>query len=329
MSDISGQMDAALAGGGGGGEDSPQFEIYEERLLGDSDPAADRTLSPDDEDCMRRRRLARLGLLLLIGFAMPVSTLSEPIQFPQFTQFFGWSLASLALYLPAIAGLLTFAAARWAPTPWRGIALLAAGVSPVAMLLTIDGSPALFADSLTRMPTDFLLSISLWITAAMLLLVTNRVRRYRPIRQSSFLLGLFALPCYLVHLAMPVMGNVPLLDIGSMLEQQPSMAIGWGLHILLMLAACIVTLRNTPSQPPRNAARRASLAYWLLLLSAASLLIAVLVAVGFDVMRGAAQGADANTLALMAIATVKMTVTMAGFLLLVPAAIADLWIGRS
>ena len=100
-------------------------------------------------------------------------------------------------------------------------------------------------------------------------------------------------------------------------------------QVLLMLAACAVTLRNTPGQPPRNASRRGTAACWLLVFSLLVLALSCVASAMLEFGRAIAAGASAGHVLPIATAVVKAAATFAGFLLLIPCSIADLWIGRS
>lgn len=309
----------------------PSDPEFEQRVLHTPpEHDVDRVLPPDEEHDRRRRRLARLGVLLVVGFSMPiVGGPGAAVAFPQFTAFPGWNLAGFLTLLPLLAGVLVVVASRWCPPPWRGAALLLAGLSPILALSTVDGAAALFAESATRLPSPLLLMVVLWIAAGTLLLIPNRVRRYRPMSRSSYWLGVAALPCLLAHLLLPVEGFVPLFSAFELVVERPVLGVGWTAHVLLMLAACAVTLRNTPGQPPRNASRRGTAACWLLVFSLLVLALSCVASAMLEFGRAIAAGASAGHVLPIATAVVKAAATFAGFLLLIPCSIADLWIGRS
>ncbi len=285
--------------------------------------ADERVLEPDEEYDLRQGRLTRLGVLLIVGFFLPVFGPGESSMWPQFTEFPGFNLVGLVMFLPLLAGVLAVASAKVTRPPLRGALLLLAGLSPVLLAFAISGSFGL-GGAAPSWPT----TIYLWLGGALLLLLANRVRTYRPMRRSCYWVGVAGAVCYVAHLFVPVRDQLPIVEFATQFRRHPGLTIGLGIQVLFMARVCWLTLRNSPSEYPYDASDRAVRA------TRAWILAAIVVALTFcGLMIQEVLNYVAITKSLVPFfagvgAVIKATFVFVGFALLVPAAVADLWIGR-
>ena len=287
----------------------------------------ERVFDTDAEHDQRQRRLSRLGILLILAFLLPSPGLGLTGQttfWPQFTAFPGCNLFGLAMFLPLLAGVLTLVATKATRPPLRAALLLIAGLSPLGLLVALGSWTLLRSSQLTVPATMYL-----WIIAALLLLVANRVRSYRPMRHACSWIGVAGVACYVAHLLFPVQGQLPVVEIAKGFDRHTWLTVGLGLHVIFMARVCWVTLRNKPTRNAFDASDDASRA------TRAWVLAAVTIGITFTglAIQGSLQLAafteSFEPLLMGLSATIKATLTIVGFAILVPVAIADLWIGRT
>lgn len=304
--------------------DGPLLENEEpERTLYDPN---ERVLDLDVEHELRTRRLARLGTLLVVGFCLPVMDFGGKWSFEQFTNFPGWNLMALAQFLPLIVGIATLLGAQLTGPPLRGLLLALLSLTP--LLLTL-GVPAGTRSDLLGLFKEVPAALVLWVLSSQVLLVANRTRRYRPMRRASYWIGVLGAVGYLTSLCLPVQNQIPVVQMVKEWRQLPVLSIGLGLHLLFMVACCFVTLRNSPLRFSHDAAHRATNASRAWILAAVCIggtFAAITVTNLFRVVAATEQFEPfLGGLALW----LRTAFILTGLGLLLPSAVADLWIGRT
>ena len=287
-----------------------------------------RNFEPHIEDDLRRKHLFRIGLALTIAFLVPIAG-APGSAFPQFSAFPGMNLAGLLMLLPLFAGLTLMALSKQTDPPLRGIVILAAGAAMFGLMLVDREVRTAIGESLSALPTSFSLSGALAILGMFGLLISTRVRWYRPISHHAYVIGAVAAGCYVFHLFIPANSRMPIGEPLQMFRMHKLMGIGMFAHIGLMAAAAVLCVINFPATLASNASTKAGRAF--LCLVGAIVIPAVLITFAVISMFSAMSmpGANVGSPAMMIFSSVvKFGVMYGGLALLVPIGIADLLIGR-
>ena len=291
---------------------------------------ASRKLKPHIEDDLRRRRLFRLGLALTIAFLAPIAGApGHALVFPQFSAFPGMNLNGLLMLLPLIAGLILMVVSKRADPPLRGIVILAAGAALIGLMLIDRGARSTVRQSVGVLPTSASLSSMLFIIGTFGLLISTRVRWYRPLSKCAYVIGAIAAGCYAYYLFLPTHGVMPIEQPLQMFRMHKVMGIGLFGHLGLMAAAAILCLINFPNALASNASTKAGRAFLCMI----GALVIPLILTTMSAMSMSSSmsfpGADMGSPAMMFIsAAVKFGVMYGGLVMLIPIGIADLLVGR-
>lgn len=289
-----------------------------------------RPFEPSFEDELRRSHLFRIGLALTIAFLAPIAGApGHALAFPQFSAFPGMNLAGLVLLLPLIAGITVMALAKLGDPPLRGSVTLAAGASLFGLMLARGEARATVGESLSILPTSASLSSALVILGVFGLLISTRLRWYRPISRLAYAIGAVAAACYAFYLFSPVTGRMPVEEPLEMLRMDKLMGLGMLGHIGLMAAAAVLCLINFPGSLPPNAATKAGRAFLCLwgavVVPVLALTLSAMSMSGSMSMSGMDMGSPAM---LFLSSAAKFGVMYGGLVLLIPIGIADLLVGQ-
>jgi hypothetical protein len=320
------------AGGWAAGEEQQPAEWHDEDFNAMDD--ASRHFKPFIEDDLRRGHLFKIGLALTIAFLAPIAGApGHALYFSQFSAFPGMSLAGLLILLPLFAGLILMVISKKADLPLRGIVTFVAGAALFGLMLVDPEARATIGESVGAVPTSVNLSGALAILGMFGLLVSIRVRWYRPLSRRAYVIGLVAAGCYISYLFLSVNGRMPIEEPLQVFRMHKLMGIGMFGHVGLMAAAAILCLINLPNALASTASTKAGRAF---LCMAGALVVPVLMmmfsamSMSSSMPRGMSlPGMDMGSPAMMFIsAAVKFGVMYGGLALLIPIGIADLLVGR-
>lgn len=285
-----------------------------------------RPLDPHAEEVNRKRNVAFVGVMLIIGFIMPVCVASPYSSSLQFSLVnieglgesgIGWQGVFLLLF-PLIAGIVTLILAPLAPRT-RGPVLIVLAVSKiVVVVLAINetGVARLFGPSLQMLTFVYVLSLGMiWG-----LLVGCRARWYRPSAKIAYGVGVIGALCTLLIYFVPFEGTPGIVNVFQLVSLAPVIGALLVLASLLIIGAAVMSLVNAPNRRLETNANTARLTYVIMLLSFGACLLAILVSV-IDAADHAAMFVAGLT------ATIKGVCWMGGVLLLLPMGLTDVIIG--
>ena len=269
-------------------------------------------LTPREEDRQRRRNLRILGIVLLLGFVLPVFGGGKEIHFVNFWPFglearemesdyqeeFGIDVylrgrspfdKALPLLWPGIAGaVLLVVCVPVVRSRVRAWWIIGLGTLPFVKGMFTD--PALLHGvirGLWQLPKAFYVITAFLAVGWVGVFAGARVRTYRPERATAYLVGAVGACLYLLAFLVPSLpkeaGTVLIAVPFKLLGEDTSRWFGLALlfQMLLLLGACGACFANVPSAPRAQARGAARLTFLLLMLGTfgggAALLLAVMI----------------------------------------------------
>lgn len=289
----------------------------------------------DSGQDMRRQALVWLGVVILIGFFMPVIGPSMDggvtIEFPNFAVLGGGApghVILLALY-PGIAGLIVILVASLSSGPGRSAVLMGLGALFLILLLTFQpegrrGGMSL-ADALSQIPPSITAFLMILLFAFVGLFVGSRVRFYRPASQVAAIIGAVGGILCFMSLLLPVLpseaGGIFLVAPFKILGEGGGVVMGLGLlgTIACLVGSSILCIMNV--RPHRDAESLGQRASQFLVIALVTFGVCILI----EMIRGLTQ-AGAPGIAVLAVflALVKGACCLVGLLLLLPVGLSDL-----
>jgi len=307
-------------------------------------------LTPLEEDRRRRRHIRILGLVLLVGFLLPVFDKGKEMDFVNFLPFgsearemesdyseeYGIHVylrgrspfdKAFPLLYPGIAGaVLLVVCVPMVRRRVRAWWIIGLGTLPFVMGMFTD--PALLHGLIRRLwqlPKAFFVTTTFLAAGWVGVFAGARARVYRPERATAYLVGVVGACLYLLALLFPSLPK----DAGTLLIATPFVLLAeetsrWpGLvllfQMLLVLGACFVSFGNVPSTPRAWARVLARLTFRLLMLGAFGGAWTLVVALAFK----AHEAGTVNWLVLFG-NLVKFGAWFGGLAVLLPVGITDL-----
>ena len=277
---------------------------------------------------LRSRNMILLGVVLLVGFLMPIVD-GANFEFPNFAVFSAagapWQMFVIML-APGVAGMAMILLARLGRHPVRGIVTVALPLLPVLVLMTDEEVRRSFSFTFKNMSGELILAVLLLNLGWIGLLVGARARWYRPRRGAAYWIGLAGAIAFGVFLMMPIMpaeaGHIPLITAFKMFEAPPIRLVAFGVvaWIDCTVLAGVLCLMTAPGKSADFARRRARGAFLLLIAGAA--------AFGLCAATALLQNARADdVVAPVLTALIKFGCWGVGMILLLPTGITDLVVG--
>lgn len=289
-----------------------------------------RNFEPHIEDELRRGHLFRIGMAMTIAFFLPIAGApGRFLFFPQFSTFPGMSLAGLAVLLPLIAGITMMLLAKRSDTPLRGAVTLGLGVMLFGLMLVDRGASSAISQSVNALPSSVSLSLILLTLGSFGLLISARLRWYRPTSHHAFMIGAVAAGSYGLYLFIPSNGSMPIAGVFDSFKMHKMLGLGVLVNVGLMVAAGVICAMNHPSTLSSDASAKARRAF--LCLVGAVVIPAFLIGIAaismFSSMSMGGMGSGSPSTMLISSA-VKFGVMYGGLVLLIPIGIVDLLVGR-
>jgi len=286
-----------------------------------------RHFEPYEEFERRSRAISRLGRAITIGFFLPVvGGAQQWISFPQLDLFNLGGRAAVLAVLPLVVGVAVIIAACFDGFA-RAAMVLAGGLSLVVALFGFDGAAGMLQGAWRLGSSPGQGGLVLLLFGMLGLFVVARVRWYRPMMRWAYGYSCVAAACYVCFLCSPIAGVAPIVAVYHAFDRSVLLGGALGAHVLCAGLAVWLTIRNTPSVPAANAARRAGWSSRWLVLS----LVVPLVVLGVALLGELGRATqDVGPLLLQwGSWVVKGSFILGGMILLIPVGFADLWLGRS
>ena len=277
---------------------------------------------------LRSRNMILLGVVLLVGFLMPVVDGADMV-FPNFTVFSAggapWQLFVIML-APGVAGLAMILLACLDRHPVRGVITIALPLLPILVLMTDEKVRLSFSFIFEEVAGEFVLAVVLLNLGWIGLLVGARSRWYRPRKPAAYWIGLAGAIAFGVFLVLPIMpadaGRIPAVTAIRMLEVPPIRLVAFGVvaWIACTVLAGVLCCITGPGRSAGFARRRARAAFRLL--AAGGIALGLCISIAMLQNAGAA-----DAVALVFTALVKFGCWGVGMILLLPTGITDLVVG--
>ena len=281
----------------------------------------------------QRANMIFLGVILLIGFAMPV-ILFNPFTTERHGEFINITIMGMedipmplkVLYLaPGVAGMGLLILQGFTRHPVRGIVVIFLAVMPTLIALTDSQTVESLRVSTRYIPAEaaFLMLVVFlgMFVAPVALLVGIRSRGYRPDSPAAYWFGVAGAGAWFIFLVTPALpaeaGHIFLMAPIKLIGQGGAAGVSMGLLVLMVCTSisaslCII---NKPTSETRKARSQVSLAFWTLI-------------VGFVVFMLCISGQFIKNFPTF-INTIKFLCWGLGMFLLFPAGITDLVVGRA
>gem|GEM_PF-3184573 len=281
----------------------------------------------------QRANMIFLGVILLIGFAMPL------IQFNPFTQernaeFINITILSaehapaqiIVLFLaPGIAGMGLLILQAFTKHPVRGLVVLFLALMPLLIALTDSQTIVMLNVFQKHIPakaalTMLVVFLGLFV-APVALLAGMRSRGYRPASQVAYWFGAVGAGAWFIFLAAPILpseaGSIFLMLPIKLMGQSGAGGVSMGLLVTMVCTSisAVLCIINKPASDPRKALSQAGLAFWTLV-------------IGFVVFMLCVSGQFIKNFPTF-INSMKSLCWFMGMFLLFPAGITDLIVGRA
>jgi hypothetical protein len=300
-------------------------------------PPAVPTAHEPSEDA-RRRGMIWLGVVVLIGFLMPlilVTWRETKVVFLNF-EVFGRDEVPAGIKLfclyPGIAGVVVILLAALSRGVARSAVVAGLGVLFVLLLVVLEDEKGMgfFQGFFGEAPAGASASLLLFLLAFLGLFIGSRARCHRPASQVAAIIGIVGGILYGVNLLLPVLpeeaGTLQLIAPFKMIEHGREsgaviMAVGLLGMMACLISSSVLCILNIAHRP--NAQGIAQKAFLLLVLAfvvlGGAVLVSWVVAVSESSRpgRGDRVGAELVNLA-------KMVCWLAGMLLLIPVGLTDL-----
>ena len=315
----------------GGGHGRPPSDF---RLDDDDGGGSDRNFSPWAEDEQRSKHLFRIGLAMTIAFFAPIVGIpGQPLLFPELHGEIGVlasgmpGLVVAVRLLPLIAGVVVILASFITTPPVRGMVVTACGAALFGLFVVDGDARQAVAESFQVMPGSMTLSVVLGFVGVFGMLVSARVRWYRPTHAPAHWIGVIAAVSYGVYLVMPTNGGSPIAAPFQMFRFDTMMGIASLANVGCLAGAAVVSAITVPSTPGFVAVTRARLCFRLLVASVAVPLAIALLGTLCSTL-GSSMG-GVGMIAPLITSGAKYAVMFGGLLLLIPVGITDLVVGRT
>jgi hypothetical protein len=280
----------------------------------------------------QRANLILLGVILLIGFLMPVIKIEgalrtrsvELANITILTQDSAPMSLKVLCLIPGVAGVGLLVLQTASKHPVRGIVIVFMAMTPIAILLTdyhivramIPAAGGLQGHS----SLVLLLGFMDMFAAPVAMLAGVRSRSYRPDSLSAYCFSIAGAACWFVFLVTPALpaeqGHIFLMVPIKLLKQSAvrGQAIALTALIACMSVSAIICVINGPSTKFLKARKLAEMAFWAL-------------AVGFVVLMLCLAGTLIDGFPSL-VGALKLLCWFGGMFLLLPAGITDLVVGH-
>ncbi|MDP6546621.1 MAG: hypothetical protein QGH60_21800 [Phycisphaerae bacterium] len=281
----------------------------------------------------QRANMILLGVVLLIGFVMPI------IQFNPFTQarraeFINITVMAqenapmqlkVLLLAPCVAGIGLMMLQGFTKHPVRGIVILFLAAIPILISMTNRQTAGVLNASQRFIPADaaftmLVVFMGLFV-APVALLVGVRSRGYRPDSPVAYWFGVIGAGAWLAFLVIPVLpaetGYIFLMLPIKLIGQPNTGGISMGLLVMMVCTtiSSVLCIINRPTSETRKARNQAGLAFWTLV-------------VGFGIFMLCIAGQSVKNFPGF-INSIKFLCWFLGMFMLFPAGITDLVVGRA
>jgi hypothetical protein len=289
----------------------------------------------DPTEGVRRRNLIWLGVVILIGFLMPVLEVHGWRRVEVRVNFMNFevlgeerapALAKIMCLYPGIAGVAVILLASLARGPGRSGALIGLGALPIIILLASEEARRSLAEIPAEAGGVIVLAL-LGVLAFIGLFAGSRARSYRPASQAAAVIGIVGGITYLVTLVVPALppeaGSIQLIALFKLFESKFAviMALGALAQMGCLIAASIICIVNV--RPRHDSESLAGSAFTLLvtgsIVAGSAYFLNTLI-----VMFQAGREVPAEALAAMLLAVVKFGCWILGLFLLLPMGVTDL-----
>jgi hypothetical protein len=293
------------------------------------------------EGARRRVHMTVLGIVLVVGFLLPVVTtkfypshgFTTSLAFPNLeglTSETPWEVV-LVLIAPGATGVGMIIAASVIRHPARGVFVCLLPVLPILLLFISEevqqGAGSFFSD----IPAKLQLW-SYWVALGVgALLIGTRVRWYRPHEAATYLIGCVGGAACLLHLFLPVFpeeaGHIPLIRIFKMFGQRGMRTLAFG---SLVAAAClaassVICFANSLRSSEDVAKVRAKMAFWLIVGGLAAMVFFLFV----SVFEATPESAPARFYVIKFSFMIKSLCWIGAMYLLLPFGVIDLLVGAT
>ncbi|HUV39471.1 MAG TPA: hypothetical protein VMY39_07640, partial [Planctomycetota bacterium] len=288
--------------------------------------------SPFEERERRTRAVRWLGVVLLVGFLLPIV-----IAFGKDVEVIWLNFKMLAAdgvpasvrvtaALPLVAGVALVALSFGAPVMPRGGTMVGLLALQFLIVLSEAGLPRMIPRVLFPAVTSMVLGLLGWLG----LFVGSRVRFYRPASRPAWVIGIIGGACYVLYLLFPVSGGgggkekIPLFMVFEMFEGSGGKFLAFCLvgQMGCMVAAGVLCVTNTMRRTSDEVHRRAGLAFALIVAGMVVVLVGIL---GQAMSTEELHGSLWFTFFLM---LAKMGCWIGGMVLLLPMGVTDLMVGE-
>lgn len=285
-----------------------------------------RPLDPGAEESNRKRNVVIVGIMLIVGFLMPVCVASPMSTSMRLSLVniealgqsgIGWQ-GVFSMLFPLVAGIVTLVAVPLAPRK-RGAVLIAMAVSQVVVVvIALDG----FGLGQVLGPNLNVVAFVYVLFLGMIwgLLAGCRARWYRPNAKPAYAVGVTGALCTLVLYFAPFEGPPAISNVFRLVSLAPVMGALLVLATLLIIGAALISLVNVPSRQLESSSNTARLTFVILLLSFGACLLLLLVWVMESVDH-------AGMVVSVITVCIKGVCWIGGMMLLLPMGITDLIVG--
>ena len=288
--------------------------------------------TPSSQAGRQRANMIFLGIILLVGFVMPIIQINDIGQ--RHGEFINITIVGrehvpipiIVFYLtPGVAGMGLLILQAFTRHPVRGIVIIFLAAVPTLISLidsqTIEAM-GVFRKFVSAEAAFGMLAAFLGLfVAPVALLVGIRSRGYRPDSPVAYWFGAVGAGAWFTFLVMPILpaeaGYIFLMAPIKLIGQSGAGGVSMGLLILIVCTSisAIVCIINKPSSQTRKVRSQASLAFWTLV-------------IGFIVFMLCISGQFIKNFPTF-VNTIKYLCWYTGRFLLFPAGITDLVVGRA
>lgn len=291
-----------------------------------------------EEECRQRRTaIIVLSSVVIAGFFWPNLDLSRGIAggsslTVHFMNIQGLGaehlpgIMALILIYPLLGGIGALFTCIYAPILARGITLCCIGGLFAIIVFANQGS-VLAARAIGALPggSGMIMLWIFWFFGLSMIVVSIRVRRYRPISLAAYVIGAIGAGLYFLSLLLPVLpinaGGLWLATPFELMKTDVFLGIGALLHMLCLVAAGVLCAANTPKRAALRAVSNSQMSVAMITASMGILLIFILLA-GLNQAGGNDNGFKFSLVAVTVL--LKFTIFFGSLLLLIPIGVADL-----
>lgn len=297
------------------------------------------TLAFATEEEFRRRRLANIILssVVIAGFFWPNLALSMGIAGGSsltihFMNIQGLGaehlpgIMALILLYPLLGGLGALFTCIYAPLLARGITLCCIGGFFAIIVFANQGS-LLAARAVGALPggSGMIMLWIFWLIGLSMMVVSIRVRRYRPKSMAAYVIGAIGGGLYFLSLLLPVLpisaGGLWLATPFEIMKTDVFLGIGSLLHIMCLIALGILCAANTLKRTSLRAVSNSQISVGLIAASIGIMLVFMLLS---GMNQTGSNNNEFNVLLVGVSVLLKFAICFGSVLLLIPVGVADL-----